>query len=556
MRKKFFLETVGCQMNVLDSELVVATLRKAGYELVQDPKQADVILFNTCSVRQHAEDKIYSALGQLRRHKERFPHKIIGVLGCMAQKDQELIRERAPHVDVICGPGQLGKLLHLLQAVERTRQPQLAVSLGRAEAHRPEVQESFESYDPLREPELRSNHFQAYVRTQFGCDKFCTYCIVPSVRGPEQSRPPHEIVAEVRYLVEQGCQEITLVGQTVNSYHYRFGDGRLFRLSDLLYRLHDIAGLRRIKFITNFPRDMTEDLLQAVRDLPKVARYLHVPAQSGCDIILRRMKRMYTVSFYRDMLQRCRETIPGVAISSDFIVGFCGETESSFQRTCDLVATAGFKNSYIFKYSPRPGTKAYELYPDDVPEEVKRRRNNDLLAIQAQVSLADHRRFIGQTVEILVEGPSKWAYKLRDRISSVQADSGLPDQKSSEKEEFLQLTGRTDTDHIVVFDGAMRLVGKFVLVQIEDASPYTLFGRYVGLADVPCDRIVLGNALTNDPDSAGQGSPLGLADAVGSGATISANPTASEPRFRDWNSSSETSAPPQAPSRRLPLPLV
>lgn len=467
MGKKLFLETVGCQMNVLDSELVVATLRKAGYELVTDPRQADVILFNTCSVRQHAEDKIYSALGQLRRHKERHPHKIIGVLGCMAQKDQELIRQRAPHVDIICGPGQLGKLLHLIEEVEHTRQPQLAVSLGRAEAHRPEVERSFESYDPLREPELRSNRFQAYVRTQFGCDKFCTYCIVPSVRGPEQSRHPDEILAEVRYLANQGCKEITLVGQTVNSYHYRFGDGRMVRLADLLYRLHDIPGIRRIKFITNFPRDMTSDLLQAVRDLPKVCRYLHVPAQSGCDIILRRMKRMYTVAFYRDMLARCRETIPGVAISSDFIVGFCGETEESFQRTCDLVATAGFKNSYIFKYSPRPGTKAFELYPDDVPEEVKRRRNNDLLAIQARVSLADHRRFIGQVVEILVEGPSKWAYKLR----------GHSHNESTASPPLLQLTGRTSTDHIVVFDGPQSLMGEIVHVLIEDASPYTLFGR-------------------------------------------------------------------------------
>ncbi|MCS7166532.1 MAG: tRNA (N6-isopentenyl adenosine(37)-C2)-methylthiotransferase MiaB [Gemmatales bacterium] len=483
MGKKLFLETVGCQMNVLDSELVAATLRKAGYELVTDPKQADVILFNTCSVRQHAEDKIYSALGQLRRHKERFPHKIIGVLGCMAQKDQDLIRQRAPHVDIICGPGQLGKLLHLLEEVQRTRQPQIAVSLGRAEAHRPEVELSFESYDPLREPELRQNRFQAFVRTQFGCDKFCTYCIVPSVRGPEQSRHPDEIYAEVRYLVEQGCKEITLVGQTVNSYHYRLGDGRIFRLSDLLYRLHDLPGLRRIKFITNFPRDMTDDLLQAVRDLPKVGRYLHVPAQSGCDLVLRRMKRMYTVAFYRDMLQRCRETIPGVAISSDFIVGFCGETEESFQRTCDLVANAGFKNSYIFKYSPRPGTKAYELYPDDVPEEVKRRRNNDLLAIQARVSLADHRRFIGKIVEILVEGPSKWAYKLRERTSELVSVGHSSYGCCAEGEEWLQLTGRTDTDHIVVFDGPTRLIGEFVLVYIEDASPYTLFGQLVAASD-------------------------------------------------------------------------
>ncbi|MCS6975497.1 MAG: tRNA (N6-isopentenyl adenosine(37)-C2)-methylthiotransferase MiaB [Gemmatales bacterium] len=459
MGRKLFLETVGCQMNVLDSELVVGSLRRLGYQIVDDPRDADLILFNTCSVRQHAEDKIYSALGTLRRHKQKRPKTIIGVIGCMAQKDQELIRKRAPHVDLICGPGQLARIPELLGEIERTGSPQIAVSLGRAEASRPEVTESFESYDPLREPSMRPNAFQAYVRTQFGCDKFCTYCIVPSVRGPEQCRHPQHILAEVRQLADQGCLEITLVGQTVNSYCFDHGDGRTTRLSDLLNLLHDVPGIRRIKFVTNFPRDMTDDLLDAVADLPKVCRYLHVPAQSGCNEVLKRMKRLYTVEYYRDMLARCRERIPGVAISSDFIVGFCGETEASFQRTCDLVAEAGFKNSFIFKYSPRPGTKADELYPDDVPEEVKRRRNNDLLAIQNRVSLREHRTWIGRTVEVLVEGPSKKF------------------GHASDSSEFPQLTGRTDTDHIAVFDGPLSLIGRFVQLRIVDASAFTLFGE-------------------------------------------------------------------------------
>jgi tRNA-2-methylthio-N6-dimethylallyladenosine synthase len=458
MSLKLYLETVGCQMNVLDSELIVSTLRRQGYELVQEPTAADVILFNTCSVRQHAEDKIYSALGRLRRHKRRHPHKVIGVVGCMAQKDQGLIRQRAPHVDIICGTGQLARLPELIAAVQHSRQPQIAVSLPRT-ASRPEVERSFESYDPLRDPSQRPNRFQAYVRVMIGCDKFCTYCIVPSVRGPEQSRHPEQIAAEVRQLADEGCKEITLLGQTVNSYHYEWGDGRRFRLSDLLARIHDTPGIVRIKFITNFPRDMTDDLLEAVRDLPKVCPYLHVPAQSGCNEVLKRMKRLYTVEYYQDMLARCREKVPGVAISSDFIVGFCGETEASFQRTCDLVRTAGFKNSFIFKYSPRPGTKSYELYPDDVPEEVKRRRNNDLLAIQNQVSLQDHLRWIGQVVEVLVEGPSKLALK-------QEPAAGLR-----------QLTGRTRTDHIVVFDGPERLIGELVSVRIEAATAFTLFGR-------------------------------------------------------------------------------
>jgi tRNA-2-methylthio-N6-dimethylallyladenosine synthase len=468
LSKKLYLETVGCQMNVLDSELVVGSLRRQGFEFATDPRQADVILFNTCSVRQHAEDKIYSALGTLRGHKKRHPEKIIGVLGCMAQKDQELIRRRAPHVDIICGPGQLAKIPELIAEVERTRKPQFAFSLGRAEADRHEVEHSFESYDPLREPSMRPNAFQAFVRTQFGCDKFCTYCIVPSVRGPEQGRPPEHILAEVRQLADQGAKEVTLVGQTVNSYRYTYGDGRTVRLADLLYQLHEVAGIERLKFVTNFPRDMSNELLDAVRELPKVCRYLHVPAQSGCNEVLRRMKRLYTIEYYRDMLARCRERVPGVAISSDFIVGFCGESEESFQRTCDLVATAGFKNSFIFKYSPRPGTKAHELFADDVPEEVKKRRNNDLLAIQSKASLADHRRFIGQSVEVLVEGPSKHGEVLSPPAEGEPA--------------IMQLTGRTMTDHIAVFDGPKSLAGQTLPIRIVDATAYTLFGESVSSA--------------------------------------------------------------------------
>jgi len=353
--------------------------------------------------------------------------------------------------------------------VKETGKPQLALSLDRAEASRREVEHSFESYDPLRDPSMRPTPFQAYVRVQIGCDKFCTYCIVPSVRGPEQARPPEHIAAEVRQLAGEGCKEITLLGQTVNSYRFDRGDGRVERLSDLLLRIHDTPGIERIKFVTNFPRDMGDDLLDAVRDLPKACSYLHVPAQSGCDEVLKRMKRLYTAGYYRDMLARCRERVPGVAVSSDFIVGFCGETEESFEKTCDLVRTAGFKNSFIFKYSPRPGTKADELMPDDVPEEVKKRRNNDLLAIQNTVSLADQRQRVGQTVEVLVEGPSKSAMK-----------HDVPGPR--------QLTGRTMTDHIVVFDGNERLIGRTVKVHVDTATPFTLLGTVVTGEQVGVER--------------------------------------------------------------------
>src|SRR5690349_18033759 len=451
MPKRVYIETVGCQMNVLDSELVIGALRKQGYELVDSSAEADVLLFNTCSVREHAEDKTYSALGRVRHLKRRNPDAVIGVLGCMAQKDQELIRKRAPYVDMIVGTGQLAAVPELVAKVRATREPQLAVSLGRSDAGRHEVEASFVSYDPARDPSMRPTPFQAYVRIQIGCDKFCTYCVVPSTRGPEQSRPPEHIWSEVKQLVDQGCKEVTLIGQTVNSYVHEAGDRRT-RLSDLIASMHDTPGLERIKFVTNYPKDMTDDLLDAVRELPKVVKYLHVPVQSGCDEVLKRMKRNYTATYYEDMLARCREKVPGVAVTSDFIVGFCGETDESFQKTVDLTREAKFKNSFIFKYSERPGTKAAGRYPDDVPDEVKKRRNNDLLAVQNANSLADHSTWVGKSVEVLVEGPSRHGQR---------ADGPVK-----------QLTGRTMTDHIAVFDGPDRLIGQTVTVDVEDASAF------------------------------------------------------------------------------------
>jgi tRNA-2-methylthio-N6-dimethylallyladenosine synthase len=454
--KRVYIETVGCQMNVLDSELVIGALRRQGYDLTDSVADADVLLFNTCSVREHAEDKTYSALGRVRNVKRRNPDAVIGVLGCMAQKDQELIRKRAPYVDMIVGTGQLAEVPKLVETVKATRAPQLAVSLGRADGHRHDVEASFISYDPARDPTMRPTPFQAYVRIQIGCDKFCTYCVVPSTRGPEQSRPPEHLIAEVRQLVDQGCKEVTLLGQTVNSYRYESGE-KTTRLSDLIASMHDTPGLERIKFVTNYPKDMTDDLLDAVRELPKVVKYLHVPVQSGCDDVLKRMKRNYTASYYMEMLARCRERVPGVSVSSDFIVGFCGETEESYRKTEELVRVAGFKNSFIFKYSERPGTKAADRYPDDVQDDVKKRRNNDLLAIQTENSRADHRAQVGRMVEVLVEGPSR-----------LGGRSDAP---------VRQLTGRSMTDHIVVFDGADRLIGQTVRVKVDDASPFTLYGE-------------------------------------------------------------------------------
>lgn len=461
MNKRLYIETVGCQMNVLDSELVVASLRQRGYELVESPKHADTVLFNTCSVRQHAEDKIYSALGRLKHAKQHHPQKIIGVLGCMAQKDQKLIFERAPYVDLVVGPGQLHQVPDLIEKISQGSGPCMEVSLGRKDGSRDQISRSHESFDPLRDPTMRPTPFQAYVRIQIGCDKFCTYCIVPMVRGPEQGRAPDDIVSEARVLVEQGTKEITLLGQTVNSYRYR-SDGMTTRFSDLLSMLHDINGLERIKFVTSYPKDMTDDLLCAVRDLSKVSPHLHVPAQSGSNRILARMKRGYTVEDYLEMMQRIHDTVPDAAVTSDFIVGFCGETEDDFQQTVNLVKTCRFKNSFIFKYSVRPGTKGAEQLIDDVPEAVKKRRNNELLAVQNAISEQDNLRFLGRTLEVLVEGPSKTAIK-----------------QGTDSNPILQLTGRTPCDRIVVFEGNERQIGQILPVTCYDTTSFTLFGTVV-----------------------------------------------------------------------------
>lgn len=449
-------------MNVLDSELAASGLTQVGLVPADRRRDADVILFNTCSIRQHAEDKIYSALGRLKHWKTHRPGGVLGVLGCLAQKDQATIFRRAPHVDLVLGPGRLDRLpetvCRLLDEKRRgvATKPVLLVSLTRSEYRHDEVLDSFPLYDPLRDPRSRPNPFQAMVRIMLGCDKFCAYCIVPSVRGPEQSRSPGEILAEIRALVDQGVLEITLIGQTVNSYRFQEGE-RTTRLSDLLARASDIEGLRRIRFATNYPRGMDDDLLAAVRDLPKIMKHLHVPVQSGSDAVLRRMRRRYTVAEYRELIDRVRETIPGTSMTSDFIVGFCGETDDEFGETVELVRYGRFKNGFVFKYSERPGTGAAEHYSDDVPEAVKKARNNELLAVQDGISRELNDRFIGRDVEILVDGVAR------------------------RYEKGVQLSGRTSCDRIVVFDAPDEsLLGRFLTLSVDAAAPFTLFARLKG----------------------------------------------------------------------------
>ncbi|MDV6029685.1 MAG: tRNA (N6-isopentenyl adenosine(37)-C2)-methylthiotransferase MiaB [Phycisphaera sp. RhM] len=458
MTQRVYIKTVGCQMNVLDSEMVIADLKRHGYTVVDSHEDADCVLYNTCSVREHAEEKVYSALGKIRESKKDHPDKLIGVMGCMAQKDQEIIFKRAPYVDMVVGPGQLHTIPDLLTKLRNGEGRQMAISLGRKDDKQAVVARSHETFDPLRDPTMRPTPFQAYLRIQIGCDKFCTYCVVPNTRGPEQGRPPRQIVSEAQVLAEQGCREITLLGQTVNSYKYS-ADGETTDMTSLLEMLHAVDGIERIKFVTNYPKDMTERLLVAVRDLPKVSPYLHVPAQSGSDEVLKRMKRGYTIADYMEMFERIERILPEAAVSSDFIVGFCGETDQDFDKSVALVERCRFKNSFIFQYSVRPGTKAAERLEDDVPREVKAERNHRLLEVQNRIAKEENAKMIGREVQVLVEGPSK-------KAADADADSPVA-----------QMTGRTPCDRIVVFDGNRRQAGQLLDIHVDDVSSHTLIGR-------------------------------------------------------------------------------
>lgn len=476
MDKRVYLETMGCQMNKLDSELVLGQLRQLGYFPVDDFRDADVVLLNTCSVRQHAEDKVYSRLGEVARIKRERPEMVVGVIGCMAERDYEGIRSKAPHVDLLCGPGNLNQIVDLLAEVLDARRQVIALEHDRSRRtskdRRTLEHDSIELLDLSRTVPPDGNVLQAYVRVQRGCDKFCTYCVVPYTRGPERSRPPANIVAEVRKLADMGTREITLLGQTVNSYSYAEG-GRTVRFADLLERVHDVPGFERIRFVTSYPGDFTDDILQAMRDLPKVCEYLSLPAQSGSNAVLRRMRRDYTAEQYMELVDKARQMVPGITLSSDFIVGFSGETERDHEATLALVERVRYKNIFMFKYSNRPNTKADRTLPDDVPYKVKQRRHSELMALQHRLSTEHHRSMIGRRVEVLVEGPSKPALKARQATEANRA-------KTSRRTD--QLTGHTRGDEIVVFPGPDSLIGKFVVVQVTDASPLTLQGV---LADGP-----------------------------------------------------------------------
>ncbi len=498
MPKKLFLETFGCQMNVLDSELVLGQLRARGYQSTEDREAADVIVYNTCSVREHAEQKVWSRLGELKERKQQNPELVIGVIGCMAERDGLDIFRKFPQVDLLCGPGELDKLASLIHnavvtggdAGKRERQSALMGASARRSSTLAAAEDNLEMLDLSRsispiDVDGGAVPAQAYVRITRGCNKFCTYCVVPYTRGPEVHRPPTNIIEEVQKLTAAGVREITLLGQTINHYNYRHGDGRITSFAELLYLVHEAApDLSRLRFVTSFPRDFTDEALQAMRDCDRICRYLHVPAQSGSDRILKMMNRGYTAGEYRDFIDRARAIIPDVSLASDCIVGFPTETDEDFQKTVQLTRDCRFKNSFIFKYSPRPGTTAIDRFADDVPEEVKRKRNAELLAVQSEVCAESNAAMIGRTVQVLVEGESKLVAKAPYPSSTGGTVQLGWKKRTAESAASTQMVGRTRGDQIVVFPGDTSMKGQLVDVEIVDAKSMTLFARPAVVAEL------------------------------------------------------------------------
>ncbi|PKO71114.1 MAG: tRNA (N6-isopentenyl adenosine(37)-C2)-methylthiotransferase MiaB [Betaproteobacteria bacterium HGW-Betaproteobacteria-14] len=440
MTKKLYIKTFGCQMNEYDSDRMADVLAASeAIEKTDTPEDADIILFNTCSVREKAQEKVFHDLGRVRHLKLAKPGLVIGVGGCVASQEGDAIVRRAPYVDIVFGPQTLHRLPQLIRA--------------RRDAGRPQVDTSFpeiEKFDNL--PPARVEGVSAFVSIMEGCSKFCSFCIVPYTRGEEVSRPLEDVLAEIAGLAAQGVKEVTLLGQNVNAYRGLMADGEAADLAFLLDCVHDMPGIERIRYTTSHPREMTPRLIEAYGRLPKLVSHLHLPVQSGSDRVLAAMKRGYTVLEYKSIVRRLRAVRPEISLSTDFIVGFPGETEADFEATMKLIEEVGFDASFSFLYSARPGTPAAEL-SDDTPHELKTQRLMRLqkrIESQAQVISA---AMVGTVQRILVEGVSK-------------KDAG-------------ELAGRTDNNRIVNFRAPSRLAGGFADVSITAALPHSLRGEIV-----------------------------------------------------------------------------
>ncbi len=438
MAKKLYIKTFGCQMNEYDSDKMADVLREShGYELTGVAEEADLLLVNTCSIREKAQEKVFSELGRWRAIKEQRDDVMIGVGGCVASQEGNGITQRAPFVDVVFGPQTLHRLPQLIEAAGSRRAPVVDVSF-------PEI----EKFDRLPEP--RAVGPTAFVSCMEGCSKYCSFCVVPYTRGEEISRPLDDVIAEIVRLAAQGVREINLLGQNVNAYRGPMHDGSVADLATLIYYVAAVDGIDRIRFTTSHPVEFTDSLVQAYAEVPKLANYLHLPVQHGADRILSLMKRGHTALEYRQKIRKLRQVRPDISLSSDFIVGFPGETDRDFEATMALIADVGFDQSFSFIYSARPGTPAANL-PDDTPTDVKKQRLQLLQARINQQAQAISDAMVGTTQRVLVEKISK---------------------KSTR-----QVSGRTENNRWVNFDADPSLIGSFVDVVITEALPNSLRGR-------------------------------------------------------------------------------
>ena len=471
---KVYIRTFGCQMNARDSEIILGLLQAKGYRQTLSVEEADVVIFNTCSVRQQAEHRVWSNLGRLKElvASPKFaspqsclgkskrgdrdanlsrggtrPHKkIIGLVGCMAQNYQAGVFTRNPNVDFVCGPANIYDIAHIVERARRQDRHILAVD----RAQRP----------LLKDASARTGKLKAFVSVMYGCNNFCSYCIVPFVRGREISRPPEQILKEARGLAENGCKEITLLGQNVNSYGRDLGRGINF--VRLLKKLDKIHGLKRIRFTTSHPKDASYELFRAMRDLPRVCEHLHLPLQSGSDKILRLMNRGYSVSRYLKLIEQLRKLVPNCSLTTDIIAGFPGETERDFQDTYACLKKIQFDDAFIFKYSARPKTKAAQL-KDSVPLSQKRKRNQILLKLQQEIALKVNKKLLDCQVEVLTEG--------RGRLFAAAGTQGIG------------LTGKTRSNKTALFGGNNSLISQIVRIRVNKVTTHTLIGESDGKKD-------------------------------------------------------------------------
>lgn len=436
--KRLYIQTYGCQMNQFDSERIAQVMAGADYSLTDEPLSADLIVLNTCSVRDKAEQKVYSTLGSWRRIKEQNPEVIIGVGGCVAQQQGESLLKRIPHLDLVFGTHNIRKLPEMVEQVKTAQARPVEIAFYREPSY---------MEDPGGRTQLQG--IRAFVTVMQGCNKVCSFCIVPHVRGREVSRPSQKIIAEIESLAARGVKEVMLLGQNVNSYGKT--SAREMNFAQLLARIESIEGLARIRFTTSHPQDLSAELITAYAELDKLCEHLHLPVQSGSDSVLSRMRRGYTRQEYRERIDRLRRRCPDVALSTDVIVGFPGETDEDFERTLALLGEVEYDEIYSFMYSPRAQTVSAKLYPDDIPEEVKKDRLKRVQSFQQAISLRRNREKIGRVEEVLVDGRSRF--------------------KNG------QVMGRSRSNRIVNFTGSEALTGQLVDVRIIGATVNSLLGE-------------------------------------------------------------------------------